>query len=189
MARQWGSSPFAARGDPIPPNLVLSRDALTYPDPRWRAHMLTTNNPTWGFFGTIGQSADAGEAWAGRLAGRDTLARLPCATGAEAPRRSRPDAKIVYGGEVSSCPPRMVVLRASLPACCTRREGLCPSTYGPLVCRFSDAGKDELTTRHGGRRPKSAKARNRGSGAPGGAANDYGDLATSRATRNLDSGP
>jgi hypothetical protein len=32
----------------------------------------------------------------------------------------------------------------------------------PLVCRFSDAGNDELTTRHGGRRPKSAKARYRG---------------------------
>jgi len=32
-----------------------------------------------------------------------------------------------------------------------------------------DAGNDELTTRHGGRRPKSAKARNRVSSAPGGA--------------------
>src|SRR5215471_21634062 len=31
-----------------------------------------------------------------------------------------------------------------------------------LLCRFSDAGNDDLTTRSGGRRPKSAKARNRG---------------------------
>jgi hypothetical protein len=30
------------------------------------------------------------------------------------------------------------------------------------VCRFSDAGNDDLATRSGGRRPKSAKARNRG---------------------------
>jgi len=30
------------------------------------------------------------------------------------------------------------------------------------MCRFSDAGNDDLTTRSGGRRPKSAKARNRG---------------------------
>jgi hypothetical protein len=32
---------------------------------------------------------------------------------------------------------------------------------GRLMCRFSDAGNDDLTTRSGGRRPKSAKARNR----------------------------
>jgi hypothetical protein len=31
----------------------------------------------------------------------------------------------------------------------------------PLLCRFSDAGNDELSTRSGGRRSKSAKARNR----------------------------
>jgi hypothetical protein len=31
----------------------------------------------------------------------------------------------------------------------------------PLLCRFSDAGNDDLTTRCGGRRPKTAKARNR----------------------------
>jgi hypothetical protein len=29
------------------------------------------------------------------------------------------------------------------------------------LCRFSDAGNDDPTTRSGGRRPKSAKARNR----------------------------
>jgi hypothetical protein len=31
-----------------------------------------------------------------------------------------------------------------------------------LLCRFSDAGNDDLATRSGDRRPKSAKARNRG---------------------------
>jgi hypothetical protein len=31
------------------------------------------------------------------------------------------------------------------------------------MCRFSDAGNDDLATRSGDRRPKSAKARNRGS--------------------------
>jgi len=30
-----------------------------------------------------------------------------------------------------------------------------------LLCRFLAAGNDDLTTRSGGRRPKSAKARNR----------------------------
>jgi hypothetical protein len=30
------------------------------------------------------------------------------------------------------------------------------------LCRFSDAGMPSLSTRSGGRRPKSAKARNRG---------------------------
>jgi hypothetical protein len=34
----------------------------------------------------------------------------------------------------------------------------------PFLCRFSAAGNDDLTTRSGGRRPKSAKARNRGGG-------------------------
>jgi hypothetical protein len=29
------------------------------------------------------------------------------------------------------------------------------------MCKFSDAGNDDLTTRSGGRRPKTAKARNR----------------------------
>jgi hypothetical protein len=32
----------------------------------------------------------------------------------------------------------------------------------PVLCRFSDTGNDDLTTRSDGRRPKSAKARNRG---------------------------
>src|ERR1700730_6743778 len=32
----------------------------------------------------------------------------------------------------------------------------------PLVCRFSDAGMTKLSPGTGGRRPKSAKARNRG---------------------------
>jgi hypothetical protein len=31
-----------------------------------------------------------------------------------------------------------------------------------LLCRFSDAGNDDLATRSGDRRPKSVKARNRG---------------------------
>ena len=40
----------------------------------------------------------------------------------------------------------------------------------PLLCRFSDAGMTRLSTRCGGRRPKSAKARNRGKWGTGGAA-------------------
>ena len=39
-----------------------------------------------------------------------------------------------------------------------------------LLCRFSDAGMTRLSTRCGGRRPKSAKARNRGKWGTGGAA-------------------
>jgi len=40
----------------------------------------------------------------------------------------------------------------------------------PFMCRFSDAGMTRLSTRCGGRRPKSAKARNRGKWGTGGAA-------------------
>src|SRR5713101_1046902 len=35
-------------------------------------------------------------------------------------------------------------------------------TFSPLMCRFLDAGMTNPSTRCGGRRPKSAKARNRG---------------------------
>ena len=49
-----------------------------------------------------------------------------------------------------------------------------------LVCRFSDAGMTRLSTRCGGPRPKSAKARNRGKWGTGGAAGAYGDLAAVR---------
>jgi hypothetical protein len=49
-----------------------------------------------------------------------------------------------------------------------------------LLCRFSDAGMTRLSTRCGGRRPKSAKARNRGTWGTGGAAGAYGDLAAVR---------
>src|SRR6266851_8886256 len=48
---------------------------------------------------------------------------------------------------------------------------------GRLLCRFSDAGGDEPSTRWGGRRLKSAKARNRGKWGTVGAARLYGDLA------------
>ena len=40
----------------------------------------------------------------------------------------------------------------------------------PLLCRFSDAGMTRLSTRCGGRRPKSAKARNCGKWGTGDAA-------------------
>ena len=43
-----------------------------------------------------------------------------------------------------------------------------------LLCRFSDAGMTRLSTRCGGRRPKSANARSRGSMAPGSAASAMG---------------
>jgi hypothetical protein len=39
-----------------------------------------------------------------------------------------------------------------------------------MLCRFSDAGMTRLSTHCGGRRPKSAKARNRGKWGTGGAA-------------------
>src|SRR6516165_1760089 len=42
-----------------------------------------------------------------------------------------------------------------------------PRVLGLSLCRFSDAGNDDLTTRSGGRRPKSAKARSRGKLATG----------------------
>jgi hypothetical protein len=46
---------------------------------------------------------------------------------------------------------------ASLP----RLSIICCTCSGLLLCRFSDAGSIDLTTRSAGRRPKSAKARNR----------------------------
>jgi hypothetical protein len=48
---------------------------------------------------------------------------------------------------------------------CNKTGTLLPSAHEvarPVLCRFSDAGNDDLTTRSGNRRPKSAKARNRG---------------------------
>jgi ribosomal protein L40E len=51
-----------------------------------------------------------------------------------------------------SCSPAST-RQSSSGACC-----ICPR---PLLCRFSDAGTDALTARSVGRRPKSAKARNR----------------------------
>ena len=53
----------------------------------------------------------------------------------------------------------------------------------PELCRFSDAGDDDLAARCGGRRPKSAKARNRGNGWYGVSAAGYGELATSSGAR------
>jgi hypothetical protein len=44
----------------------------------------------------------------------------------------------------------------------------------PLLCRFSDAGSDDPSTRSGGRRLKSAKARNRGKWGTVGAAGSMG---------------
>jgi hypothetical protein len=40
----------------------------------------------------------------------------------------------------------------------------------PFMCRFSDAGMTKLSPGTDGRRPKSAKARNRGKWGTGGAA-------------------
>jgi hypothetical protein len=44
----------------------------------------------------------------------------------------------------------------------------------PLVCRFSDAGMQRLTAHTDGRRPKGAKARNRGRWCGGGTAGAMG---------------
>jgi len=44
----------------------------------------------------------------------------------------------------------------------------------PILCRFSDAGMPRSSTRSGGRRPKSAKARNRGVWGADGAAGAMG---------------
>ena len=46
----------------------------------------------------------------------------------------------------------------------------------PLLCRFSDAGGDEPSTRSGGRRLKSAEARNRGEVGHRRCRGLYGDL-------------
>ena len=56
---------------------------------------------------------------------------------------------------------------------------------GPVLCRFSDAGNDDLATRSGGRRPKSAKARNKIAGGTLGRPCrrlSYGDMSNRRAT-------
>src|SRR6202795_2469425 len=54
------------------------------------------------------------------------------------------------------------------------------------MCRFLDAGMTRLSTRSCGRRPKSAKARNRGKWGSGGAAGAYGDLAAGSGLLRLD---
>jgi hypothetical protein len=43
---------------------------------------------------------------------------------------------------------------------------VCAMARGQVLCRFSDADSDEPSTHSGGRRLKSAKARNRGTGRP-----------------------
>ena len=55
------------------------------------------------------------------------------------------------------------------------------------MCRFSDAGNDDLTIRSGGRRPKSAKARNRGCGRQE-CRGRYGDLAAGSGARVMQRG-
>ena len=55
-------------------------------------------------------------------------------------------------------------MHANLPFVVVSELHLASLRVSPLLCRFSDAGNDDLTTRSGGRRPKSAKARNRGMG-------------------------
>jgi hypothetical protein len=50
-----------------------------------------------------------------------------------------------------------------------------------LMCRFSDAGMTKLSRRTDGRRPKSAKARNRGRWGTDGAAGAMGILPRARA--------
>jgi hypothetical protein len=62
--------------------------------------------------------------------------------------------------------PTSILLRADQvieEACSLQRMSL-------LLCRFSDAGMTRLSTQCGDRRPKSAKARNRGKWGTGGAA-------------------
>ena len=54
--------------------------------------------------------------------------------------------------------------------CVVQKPHLLTAGYVQVMCRFSDAGNDNLTARSGGRRPKSAKARNRAVGWYGGAA-------------------
>ena len=55
-----------------------------------------------------------------------------------------------------------------------------------LLCRFSDAGMTRLSTRSDGRRPKSAKARNRGMWGTGGAAGAMGILPRGRASAGFE---
>jgi hypothetical protein len=54
------------------------------------------------------------------------------------------------------------------------RVGFLPQRESPQVCRFLDAGMTNPSTRCGGRRPKSAKARSRGKFGTGGAAGAMG---------------
>jgi hypothetical protein len=71
-------------------------------------------------------------------------------------------------------------VRASHAARARRRGDrgvFCCTCSGLQLCRFSAAGDKDLTTRSGGRRLKSAKARNRGGGWNDASAAGYGDLA------------
>ena len=54
----------------------------------------------------------------------------------------------------------------------------------PVMCRFLDAGMTNPSTRCGGRRPKSAKARNRGKWGTGGAAGLWRFFGTFRKCRS-----
>jgi hypothetical protein len=81
--------------------------------------------------------------------------------------------------------------RGRLPGCLVS-QAFCCDCSEPLLCRFSDAGSIDLTTRSAGRRPKSAKARNRfrrqwEGGAAGGrrSKKGYGDLVAGQSFRRF----
>ena len=67
----------------------------------------------------------------------------------------------------------------------SRAEAMSGHPLRRLLCRFSDAGMTMLSARCGGRRPKSAKARNRGKCGTQRCRGRYRDLA---AVRDLSAG-
>src|SRR6266481_6246941 len=71
-------------------------------------------------------------------------------------------------------------LQCAMSALGGEAENICSQREFRLLCRFWDAGMTGLSTRCGGRRSKSAKARNRGKWGTGGAAGAYGNLAAVR---------
>jgi hypothetical protein len=72
--------------------------------------------------------------------------------------------------------------RRTAAASCLRAPKSCFAVPGLQLCRFSDAGMTGPSTRRGGRRPKSAKARNRGRERQR-CRGHYGDLAAGSGAR------
>src|ERR1700686_3781538 len=93
------------------------------------------------------------------------------------------DRDLIRGGHYGqrSCEPHLKAEHMAAPTNAAYVRKFLPTRSRPHMCRFSDAGMTKLSPGTGGRRPKSAKARNRGRWGTDGAVGAMGILPRARA--------